>query len=252
MQTRPSLLVLALFYLVPASTVRGAEIVALNGSTVAGTLGEGQPTFYSDECLRYRYDLAASKVSEDELSEILELVGPIHSVRTRWVGHVQLCISGNPAYRACGSRTPSAPNFTYNARVNLAQGEALMRRIEKLRGSLAPLKEYFLLQYGVWLDIATRKLDYLQHRNPEILSAPMRGLDVGGHCGSQAAVLRSVEGDDDQVFRALKDWHNCANHLMHDSPIAASGYPDAAWAAFLKEENIVESRAPIPNCSQES
>ncbi len=66
-------------------------------------------SFESGSCELYRYDLAEGDVSEVELSQILELVGPIYTLRTRWVAQLELCIDGDPSYRSCGSHRPSSP-----------------------------------------------------------------------------------------------------------------------------------------------
>lgn len=208
-------------------------------------------SFDSAACQRYRYDLAESDVSAVELSEIMELVGPIWTVRTRWLPHLTLCIDGDPAYRPCGSRKPSSPNFRHNAAVNLAPGPTLISRIEALRNSLERLKLYYAFQYSFWLELAIRQLDYLHLRDPALLSAPLMGLDVAQSCGSQAVELMTIDADDDTVLDSFKDWHNCVNQLMHDSPTQAAGYPKAAWGAFLEAESIREQITPVLDCEQE-
>ena len=233
-------------------TRAAALLTALSCLAADGTRPDDRLlSFDTEECLQYRYDLTASDVSEAELSEILALVGPIYTLRERWTAHLRLCIEGDPAYRPCGSRKPSSPHFLHNARVNLAQGQRLLNRVEALRSSLAELERHYAFQYGFWIELGTRKLDYLRLRDPRLLSAPLRDLDVAGSCGSQAAALAAIDGDDDTVLGSFKDWHNCANHLMHDSPTQTTGYPKAAWQAFLEAEGIREQITPLPDCEQE-
>ena len=209
-------------------------------------------SFVSDSCQQYRYDLARSNVSADELSEIMELVGPIYAVRTNWVCHLQLCIDGDPAYQPCGSRKPSSPHFLHNAGVNVARGQDLLNRMAGLRSSLAELKQYYAFRYGFWIELGTRKLDYLRLRDPALLRTPLMGLNIAEGCGSQANAMAAIEGDDDAVLAAFKGWHTCVNHLMHDSPTQSAGYPEDAWQAFLRAEGIREQITPLPDCEQES
>jgi hypothetical protein len=202
------------------------------------------PTLFGEYVLAFD----DARVAERELRDLL-LLSPHLSgwTSTAVAPRLELCDLEDPAYLDCGARTPAAPNFVWNARVNLGRGAAMLARIERLRApdALAPVVAWLKrsLAFSLWLEES--RLDFYTTGLLDSLARRYEDVDPRLTCGP---VLREVAGTASAAERyevVAHRWHNCVN----DAYRARLGqYPMAAWERFLGAHGVTErlvERLPV-------
>jgi hypothetical protein len=153
---------------------------------------------------------------------------------------LELCIAGNPDYRACGARDISDPNFFENAEVNLRRNEQSLQALNQvdvppeLRGIAAEFAD----SLRFFTAVERNRLEYLRTGDVEILSAKIGEIDPLRDCAGQIAGLRHANTLQERYKQSRFSWYNCVNAAWErSSPV----YPQEAWSSFLRDYDIREA-----------
>ncbi|MEK7742911.1 MAG: hypothetical protein AAB578_00860, partial [Elusimicrobiota bacterium] len=92
----------------------------------------GQKTLTLEaDCGERKYSFDPAVISEERLRESLKLdLNTARGLELQTTPMLELCVSGSPLYRDCGSRSLGAPFFFENARSNLDQGAKSLERVK--------------------------------------------------------------------------------------------------------------------------
>jgi hypothetical protein len=190
------------------------------------------------------YTLAfdSARIAEPELRALAVLSPHLAGWTSLAVApRLEHCVVDDPDYLDCGSRTPGAPNFVWNARVNLRRGAAALAALDRLAAppELAPVVTWLKrsLRFSLWLEesrlefYATGRLDALGRRYEDV--------DPARTCREALAAVAATDGAERDDLVAHR-WHNCVNTAYR---ARLGEYPRAAWDAFLAAYGVGERSA---------
>lgn len=188
---------------------------------------------------RYVLTFDDARIPEAELRELIVLSPHLAGwTSTAVAPRLERCVVDDPAYLDCGSRTPAAPNFLWNARVNVARGLATRAGLERLRvpDELVPVVAWLLrsLAFSLWLE--ETRLDFHTTGRAEALARRYEDVDPARACGDVMKEIAAAGAVEQHELAALQ-WHNCVNDAYRGK---LGEYPRSAWDRFLAARGIVE------------
>ena len=198
--------------------------------------------------LRFRtlvgeYTLAfdTAVIAEADLRALARLSPFLHGGESYAVAPpLERCVDADPAYAACGDRTPASAGFDRNARVNLERGARLLATLRGLRAprELAPVLEYSRrsLAWSLWLE--ETKLEFYRTGDAGVLRRAYEGLEPAAVCGPLLDELARAPGREAQYRLVTYRWHNCLNDAYR---VRLGDYPLDAWEAFLRAHGVREA-----------
>jgi hypothetical protein len=152
---------------------------------------------------------------------------------------LERCVVDDPAYLACGSRSPQSHTFLWNARVNLERGTAALAQLRGLRvpPELEPVSQWLQrsLAFSLWLE--ETKLEFFRGGDVAVLRRPYEDLDTGRACSAAVSDIARASSPDAQFDLVVLPWHNCVNHQFRRR---LGEYPMSAWRRFLSAWKITE------------
>ena len=183
------------------------------------------------------------EISEERLRE-LTVLGPYQP----WPflpPALNQCISTDPEYRECGSREIDAPNFLYDAEVNLRRGRQTLADIARLEppSELAPVLAYFQHVIAVFICLHEAELAYYRG-DDHALEVACDEIDATAVCSDlllEAPLTGMLEAR--RRLAGFTTWITCmAPELVRQLGV----YPLEAWRDFLRAAGIVEEVVELP------
>jgi hypothetical protein len=180
-----------------------------------------------------------ARILEAELRELIVLSPHLSGWTSMAVApRLERCVIDDAAYLDCGSRTPAAPNFLWNARANVARGVAMRAGLDRLRvpDELAPVVAWLRqsLAFSLWLE--ETRLDFHTTGRAEALARRYEDIEPARVCGEVLARIAAAGRAEQHELAALQ-WHNCVNDAYRQK---LGDYPHSAWNRFLAAHGIVE------------
>jgi len=217
-----------------------AALVALAVALPAGAAAEPRtlalPTLFGE----YALDFDDARIDEATLRRLVALSPHLAGWQSQAVApRLELCVAGDPAYLECGARTPEAPNFLWNARVNLDSAARAVKALREARhpAELEPVVAWLSrsLAFSLWLE--ETRLDYYRTWNPAALRRRYEDVDAAAVCRGPLAALAAAATPAARHHLAAHDWHNCVNDAYRRR---LGDYPLDAWERFLRANGITE------------
>jgi len=175
-----------------------------------------------------------TKIQEQRLRQLTR-VGPYES----WIPpSLDMCISGDPEYRDCGSRKPDAPNFAHNAQVNLVRGKKMATSLDRLDipRQLDPVVAYLRREITFYVCLHQSQFDYYRG-NVGALRTPCGEIDPRRACPHVVSGTPLARVDRERYEFAIYDWGNCMNAVFRSE---VGDYPLKTWQAFLRAYGVRE------------
>lgn len=200
------------------------------------------PVTLSFKTLRgdYKVTFDAAAIAEEQVRQLVRLSPHVSGWESYAVApRLELCRTGDPAYRDCGWGSVAAANFTWNARVNLENGARLLDTLDGLRypGELEPVVQYSKrsLAFSLWLE--QTRLEFYRTWDVDVLTRTYEGVSPAAGCAHVLDALGQARAPDDKYHLAAYAWHNCVNDLYRSR---LGEYPLDAWDAFVRAHGIRE------------
>ncbi|MEK7746000.1 MAG: hypothetical protein AAB576_04985 [Elusimicrobiota bacterium] len=199
----------------------------------------GQKTLTLEaDCGERKYSFDPAVISEERLRESLKLdLNTARGLELQTTPMLELCVSGSPLYRDCGSRSLGAPFFFENARANLAQGAKSLERVKALKVPkelhkvAAHVRES--MSFSLWME--KTRLRFYESWKTEALKERYSWLDPSALC---ADAMKQVEeaGDRQAKYEAARSgWNNCINGAFRNR----LGDPPAGdWEKFFSAYKV--------------
>jgi hypothetical protein len=187
-----------------------------------------------------RISFDSEQISEKDLRRWINL-SPIVSTSNGYLvpESLQLCVAARPEYKDCGTRDWTAPNFIYNANVNL---EKIRVRISDLDEKSYPQELQSVVSYlnaiqQNDLHFEGQLLKFVEDGRSEYLTEPFRGIDPAAQCATEITKIRAAQDQDTAYRLASRDWFRCVNAIFRRN---IGNYPESIWKKFLRQRSIRE------------
>jgi len=217
---------------------RGAVLLVLG--LLAPSAGEGQQAMLTFDTIegRYRLIFDPAKLPSDRMMELARL-SPPREHELFMPSFLELCIQGDPEYRDCGTRKPDAPNFYWNAEINLQKSRGVLAFLQGLAYpvELSPVVKYFVDNRSFYHCLDQARLRFLKSWDTRALNVTCGGIDAEVECSGVLGEMRSVQSKEATYDLATHKWHNCLNNHFRNQ---IGGYPMKAWQDFLRAYGVKE------------
>ncbi|HEY7415461.1 MAG TPA: hypothetical protein VH593_09730, partial [Ktedonobacteraceae bacterium] len=183
--------------------------------------------------------------SENEIKTIMRLSPKIRMANSYPVFYpLEMCIKGESAYRACGTKDAHGKWFVANANVNIQQMEDALKGLDKMPqiDEVNKIVQYERSLQVFYLKIEKVRLKFTLSRRTSLLEEPIENIDPRIQCAESLSRIRSAPSKEaaDEIVR--HDWYSCMNHQML---YQAGPYPIDAWESFLHKSQIQEKYVPV-------
>lgn len=222
--------------LVVLMVLSGAFIFADSAAAKQVTLGP-----YNTLDGKYDVTFETSRISEKQMKQLILLSPALYSPDYTFAPSLELCITGNPRYRECGSRKLDAPNFFSNSEANLNSGRQALEFLstlnypKELQKVVHHLKDS--LSFSLW--IQETRYQFFKTWDMALLKRQSHGIDPTRHCDS---ALNQIEraSTQSEKYQLVNDWWSCVNRPFQDR---LGNYPLQSWQSFLKAYGVEEGPA---------
>jgi len=152
---------------------------------------------------------------------------------------LELCLTGDPRYASCGTRTISDPNFFRNAQANVERNLKALAAVDRLQVpvELNPILKHYRESLAFYSTLQQRRLEYLRTGDVQVLSMPIGSIDLPKLCAPELKNLELATTLQQRYAMSYGPWHKCANREWHRK---LRGYPTEAWRRFLDAYGIRE------------
>ena len=222
-----------------AASVAGLVLMCVSVAVAQTGRREVLVTEYGD-LAKVRLSFDSSRIARPLLNDLLR-ISP-YDPGTLVPPSLELCITADPEYRACGARRIDSENFFYNADVNLKRGQKMLDFIDQLKvpAVLKPVAAFHHRATSFWLCLERAQLAYYRG-NDRALLAMCDTVDAFNACPAavQQAPLAQSQAAREELTRT---WHKCMNAAFHRR---LGQYPQKQWRTFLKAYGIRETVVQI-------
>lgn len=186
----------------------------------------------------YKLTFDDSKFSVDHMRSLAR-ISPRMSPEFSLSSYLELCIEGDLRYRTCGTREIDAPNFYWNAEVNLKGGQEALDFLRALAypKELEPVVKYLESEGSFYQCLGQTMLNFLKSWDSGVLRNSCGKIDPSTHCSHS---LLEIEGSRSTKVKydLLKyKWYNCMNSVFRNR---IGNYPLQVWENFLRTYGITE------------
>jgi hypothetical protein len=223
----------------PRALVGGLALLAVL-AVPPGTDAQVRTVSFTTLLGEYTVVFDAARLPEEDLRALIMLSPHLHGWSSLALApRLERCLVDDPAYRDCGTRTPTAPHFQWNARLNLDRGAEALRALERLRypRELEAVVAYSRrsLTFSLWLEAT--KFAYLETGDAAVLARGYDGLEPARLCGSALEEIGRASDVETRYHLVTYKWHNCLNDAFRGR---LGPYPRDAWERFLTAHAIRE------------
>lgn len=168
---------------------------------------------------------------------------------------LERCVTDDPAYLDCRTRSPQSPSFLWNARVNLERGNAALAQLRGLPAppELEPVVTWLQrsLTFSLWLE--ETKLEFFRTGEVAALRRRYEDVEPTRDCAAIIDDIGRAGSPDAQFDLVVLRWHNCVNNQYRRR---LGEYPMPAWKRFLSawriRERVVEIVPTPPRDDRQS